>query len=76
MQDAGPALADTSSSSTGVYIGTVWEEYQILLDRLNVSATANVLTGSGMSFMIGRVSYTYGYQGQLLCAEHLIHAPS
>lgn len=26
-------------------------------------ASVNVLTGSGMSFIIGRVSYTYGLQG-------------
>ena len=45
-------------------MGTVWEEYQIVLDRLNMPASMNVLTGSGMSFMIGRVSYTFGYQGK------------
>ena len=45
-------------------MGTVWEEYQIVLDRLNMPASVNVLTGSGMSFMIGRVSYTFGYQGK------------
>lgn len=44
-------------------MGTVWEEYQIVLDRLNMPASVNVLTGSGMSFMIGRVSYTFGLQG-------------
>ena len=36
-----------------------------MLERLQVPATVNVLTGSGMNFMIGRVSYTFGFQGQL-----------
>jgi acyl transferase domain-containing protein len=63
MQDGQAALTSTPKASTGVYVGTVWEEYQIVMDRMNMPASVNVLTGSGMSFMIGRVSYTYGFQG-------------
>lgn len=47
-------------------MGTVWEEYQHVLADLKVPQSVNVLTGSGMSFMIGRVSYTYGLQGLIL----------
>ena len=72
MQDAGPSLTGTAKSSTGVYVGTVWEEYQIVLDKMNMPASVNVLTGSGMSFMIGRISYTFGYQG-LSSAPPLCH---
>ena len=50
-------------ASTGVYVGCVWQEYQALLEHLHVTPTVAVLTGSGMNFMIGRVSYTLGLQG-------------
>ena len=46
-------------------MGCVWQEYQVLLEHLRVTPTVAVLTGSGMNFMIGRVSYTLGLQGML-----------
>ena len=55
-------------ASTGVYVGCVWQEYQVLLEHLHVTPTVAVLTGSGMNFMIGRVSYTMGLQGAVLRA--------
>ena len=62
-QAAGPALDGSSPATTGVYAGCVWQEYQLLLEHLRVPPTMHVLTGSGMNFMIGRVSYTFGLQG-------------
>lgn len=53
----------SSPATTGVYVGCVWQEYQLLLEHLRVPPTVHVLTGSGMNFMIGRVSYTFGLQG-------------
>ena len=64
MADARPNLTGTADVSTGVYVGCVWQEYQLLLEHLNISPSVNVLTGSGMNFMIGRVSYTFGLQGK------------
>ena len=62
-QDARAGMEDTSTASTGVYMGCVWQEYPALMDRLRVPSSAHVLTGSGMNFMVGRVSYTFGLQG-------------
>ncbi|KAK9803996.1 hypothetical protein WJX72_011444 [[Myrmecia] bisecta] len=83
MQDGRANLAGTSDSSTGVYVGCVWQEYHLLLDHQHVKPTVNILTGSGMNFMIGRVSYTFGLQGPCigmdtacsssLVATHLAH---
>lgn len=64
-------MAGASASSTGVYMGCVWQEYPALTDALRVPSSAHVLTGSGMNFMVGRVSYTFGWQG-----EHLGRLPS
>ena len=63
MQDARPSLAGTSEASTGVYMGSVWQEYPALLSALRVPDSVHALTGSGMNFMVGRVSYTFGLQG-------------
>ena len=65
MQDGkGAMLQDTKEASTGVYVGCVWQEYQVLLDHLQChSPLWPLLTGSGMNFMVGRVSYTFGLAG-------------
>lgn len=62
-QDALAAGAEVPAAATGVYIGCVWQEYQLLLEQLAVPSSVHVLTGSGMNFLIGRVSYTFGFQG-------------
>jgi hypothetical protein len=64
MQDARPNLGGTTEASTGVYVGCVWQEYQVLLERMQVQPTVAILTGSGMNFMVGRVSYTFCLQGE------------
>lgn len=46
-----------------MYVGCVWQEYALYLEHARVAPTAAVLTGSGMNFMVGRVSYTFGLQG-------------
>ena len=56
-------MEGTLDSSTGVYMGSVWQEYPALLGALHVPDSVHVLTGSGMNFMVGRVSYTFGLQG-------------
>ena len=74
-----PALWPT----TGVYAGIVWTEYQVLQEGLQLQPTTASLTGSGLNFSIGRVSYTFGLQGPCvgmdtacsssLVAIHLAH---
>lgn len=62
-QDALAAGAQVPAAATGVYVGCVWQEYQLLLEQLATPPSVSVLTGSGMNFLIGRVSYTFGFQG-------------
>jgi acyl transferase domain-containing protein/NADPH:quinone reductase-like Zn-dependent oxidoreductase/acyl carrier protein/thioesterase domain-containing protein len=50
-------------SSTGVYVGCIWLEYGDLLSGLGVPAGAHMVTGNGLAFMSGRVSYTFGLVG-------------
>lgn len=64
LQDAAPALRGTSPTSTGTYVGCVWSEYPALLDSQRLQTSPAYLTGSGLSFLAGRVSYTFGFQGE------------
>jgi acyl transferase domain-containing protein len=48
---------------TGVYVGIVWTEYQVLQEGLRLPPSTASLTGSGLNFSVGRVSYTFGLQG-------------
>lgn len=48
---------------TGVYVGIVWTEYQVLQEGLKLPPSTASLTGSGLNFSVGRVSYTFGLQG-------------
>ena len=76
LQDGKEGLLGSKEASTGVYVGCVWQEYQVLLEHLQVTPTVAVLTGSGMNFMIGRVSYTLGLQGMLQPSSLPQHALS
>ena len=49
-----------------MYVGCVWQEYAAALERLAVAPSVAVLTGSGLNFMVGRISYTFGLQGAQL----------
>lgn len=62
-QDGRAALAGAPPQATGVYVGCVWQEYALALERARVAPSVAVLTGSGLNFMVGRVSYTFGLQG-------------
>lgn len=72
VQDSRPNLPGTSEASAAVYVGCVWQEYHTMLEHQRIKPTVNILTGSGMNFMVGRVSYTFGLQGTLSMAYHVI----
>lgn len=47
---------------------------QVLLEHAHVAPSVAVLTGSGMNFMVGRVSYTFRLQGAHI--QHAMKSPS
>ena len=51
-------------SSVGVFVGCIWSEYGDLLAGLGGAGSSQVVTGNGLAFMAGRVSYTFGLTGE------------
>lgn len=54
---------DLLGSPTGVYVGCIWLEYGEMLAAAGNPAGAYMVTGNGLAFMSGRVSYTLGLIG-------------
>jgi len=65
-------------SNTGVFVGCMWLEYGELLTAHGAGGGAFVVTGNGLAFLAGRLSYAFGFTGPcvptntgvpLLCAQ-------
>ena len=93
LEHTGAAVADaqgrtpqqgplvSGSDGTGAYVGCMWAtEYVELLPRLGALDTAaNVTTGNTFPFMVGRLSFTFGFQGPCVstdtaCSSSLVSA--
>lgn len=64
-------------STTGVFVGCIWTEYAELLSHYNVRSNAQTVTGNGLAFMAGRISYTFGFVGPCIptntaCSSSLV----
>ncbi|KAL0047289.1 hypothetical protein WJX82_000056 [Trebouxia sp. C0006] len=63
FHDANYSAVDMSGSSTGVFLGCMWVEYPDLLMKHGLTSGAYTVTGNGLAFLAGRVSYTFGLTG-------------
>ena len=60
-----------TNSSTGVYIGCMYTEYlDGILQPVGIAdSTSTSITGHGVSFMVGRLSYTFGFVGPCISTD-------
>ena len=68
---------------TGVYVGCMYDDYKDVVLAVSAQMPAQAVVGSGLSFMVGRVSFTFGMTGPCvstntacsssLVATHLAH---
>lgn len=79
ISSIGPEFQD--QKSTGVYVGCMWaHEYVSMLPELGLNDTsANASTGNTAPFLVGRVSYTFGFKGPCVftdtaCSSSLLSA--
>ncbi len=55
-------LGPMSGTETGVYVGCMYQEYTDVLAAAGGKLSAATATGNSLSFLVGRVSYTFGLQ--------------
>ncbi|MBM7846590.1 type I polyketide synthase, partial [Herpetosiphon giganteus] len=71
LEDAGVIPANLVGSSTGVFIGSMTYDYlQLQLSTHDLAyLNPQIVTGSGLSFAAGRISYLLGLQGPSLVVD-------
>ena len=83
LSDAQPRVGGLADTKTGVYVGCMYQEFTQLQYNLGMKISPGIATGNGISYLVGRVSYTFGLQGPCvstdtacsssLVAAHLAH---
>ncbi|AKT41248.1 type I polyketide synthase [Chondromyces crocatus] len=64
LEDAGIVAARLKGSRTGVFFGSIWDDYATMLYRHGADAiTQHTVTGHHRSLIANRVSYTLGLRG-------------
>jgi acyl transferase domain-containing protein len=47
----------------GVFVGCMFLDYSDALSKHGVAGGAYAVTGNGLSFLAGRIAYTFGFHG-------------
>lgn len=86
MQETASALAEASSlvkaadvPRIGVYAGCMYQEYLGMLSHLGGKFPPQAIVGSGNSYLVGRLSFTFGLNGPCIstdtaCSSSLVAA--
>jgi acyl transferase domain-containing protein len=71
LHDCGGALPATQRQQTGVYVGAMWasEYLEVLAAAGSGDSSAAALTGNTAPFLVGRVSYTFGFRGPCVSTD-------
>ncbi len=77
-------LTRESAASAGVYVGCSYQDYTDVVVAVSAKLPPQAVVGAGASFMVGRLSYTFGLTGPCvstdtacsssLVATHLAHS--
>ncbi len=76
---SGRSARDLLGAPVGVFVGCIWLEYGDLLGHYGAPSSGLAVTGNGLAFMAGRLSYTYGLTGPCVptntaCSSSLVAA--
>ena len=55
--------------AVGTYVGCMYQEYINVMIAAIGRPSAQAIVGSGLSFMVGRLSYTYGLSGPCISTD-------
>lgn len=62
--EARPKLSAPASPLVGVYVGCMYHEYLRVWASSGAKPPPQVIVGNGASFMVGRLSYSFGFTGE------------
>lgn len=79
LGDAHANIGSLVDTRTGVYVGCMYQEYTQLQYNLGYKISPSIATGNGISYLVGRVSYTFGLMGPSIstdtaCSSSLVAA--
>ena len=69
LQPASLTRQNLATARTAVYIGCMYQEYTQLQYNSGHRITPAIALGSGISYLVGRVSYTFGLMGPCISTD-------
>ncbi|MGW4808650.1 type I polyketide synthase, partial [Kitasatospora sp. NPDC004272] len=69
LEDAGHPAADLRGTRTGVYMGALWHDHELLRKDRGAGATQHSIVGNSLDILSARVSYVLGLTGPSLTVE-------
>ncbi|WP_237536807.1 polyketide synthase, partial [Streptomyces sp. SID5785] len=69
LEDAGRPASDLRGSRTGVYVGGLWHDYELLRKDTGSGPTQHSIVGNSLDIVSSRVSYVLGLRGPSLTVE-------
>ncbi|MEU9238527.1 type I polyketide synthase [Streptomyces sp. NPDC048385] len=69
LEDAGIRASDLAGSRTGVYVGALWHDYEVLRKDRGAPATQHSAFGNANDMIATRLSYFLGLRGPSLTVE-------
>lgn len=69
LEDAGEPTAGLRGTRTGVYVGGLWHDYELLRRDNGAGATQHSIVGNSLDILSSRVSYFLGLTGPSLTIE-------
>ncbi|MFF7361884.1 SDR family NAD(P)-dependent oxidoreductase [Streptomyces sp. NPDC008125] len=69
LEDAGEPASGLRGSRTGVYMGGLWHDYELLRKDAGAGATQHSIVGNSLDILSSRVSYVLGLTGPSLTVE-------
>lgn len=64
-----PGLHAMWDSLVGVYVGCMFQEFVQLLTGSGVQVTSQAIVGSGLPYMVGRLSFSFGFSGPCISTD-------
>jgi acyl transferase domain-containing protein/acyl carrier protein len=79
LEEASQVVGSLAGTKTGVYAGCMYQEYTQLQFNHGLRINPTVVTGNGISYLVGRLSYTFGLAGPSVstdtaCSSSLVAA--